>query len=118
MGDVNATTADIMSLNLALLTPEGESHAWHDVGASAELWGQVPSEPTCKAQSAKHAYRRDYVIANTEGFELIESFEVNWKDLFAVHATIQFSINLEVLEEKKRVAERADSFLWQVNRIG
>ena len=41
MGDVNATTAGIMSLNLALLTPEGDSHAWHDVGALAELWGAV-----------------------------------------------------------------------------
>ena len=50
------------------------------------------------------------MIANTEGFELIESFEVNWKDLFAVHASIQFTIHLEVLEEKKRVVGRADSF--------
>ena len=67
MGDVNATTADITSLNLALLTLERESHAWHDVGALAELWGQTPCEPTCKAYNAKHATRRDYVIANTEG---------------------------------------------------
>ena len=102
MGDMNATIADIMSLNLAILTPEGESHAWHDVGALAELWGQTPSEPTCRAYNAKHATRRDYVIANTEGFELIESFEVNWKDVFAVHATIQLTINLEVLVEKRK----------------
>ena len=50
-----------------------------------------------------------YVIANTEGFELIESFEVGWKHLFAVHTTIQLTMNLEVLEEK-RVVERANSF--------
>ena len=92
MGDVNATTADIMSLNLALLTPEGESHAWHDVGALAELMGQTPSEPTCRAYNATHATRRDYVIVNTEGLGLGGSLEVNWKDLFAVHATIQLTI--------------------------
>ncbi len=109
MRDVNATTADIMSLNLALLTPEGESHAWHDVGASAELWVQMPSETACRAYIAKHATRRDYVIANTEGFELIESCEVFWKDLFAVHSTIQFTIHLEALGEKKRVVDRAES---------
>ena len=110
VGDVNATTADIMSLNLALLTPDGETHAWHDIGALAELWGQTPCEPTCKAYNANQPTRRDYVIANTEGLELVESFEVNWKDLFAVHATIQFTINLEALEEKKRVVSRAESF--------
>ncbi len=48
--------------------------------------------------NAKHATRREYLIAKTERFELIESFEVNWKEFFAVHATIQFTINLEVLE--------------------
>ena len=49
VGDGNAATADIMSLNLALQTPSEERHAWHDLGALAELWGQVPCEPTCKA---------------------------------------------------------------------
>ena len=50
------------------------------------------------------------MIANTEGLELVESFEVNWKDLFAVHATIQFTIHLDALEEKKKVVNRAESF--------
>ena len=98
VGNSNVATADITSLNLALLTPEGETHAWHDIGALAELWGQMPCEPICKAYNANKPTRRDYVIANTEGLGLVESFEVSWKDLFAVHATIQFTINVEALE--------------------
>ena len=41
------------------------------------------------------------MFANTEGLGLIESFEVSYKDLFVVHATIQFTINVEALEEKR-----------------
>ena len=110
VGDNNATTAGIMTLNLALQTPNEERHAWHDLGALAELWGQTPCEPTCKAYNAEQPTRRDYVFANTEGLEIVEHFEVSWKDLYAVHATISFTLNLEQLDEKKRVVNRAESF--------
>ena len=76
-GDGNATIADITSLNLALLTPEEETHACHGVGALAELWRHTQCEPTCKAYNANHHTGRDYVIANTEGIGLNGSFEVN-----------------------------------------
>ena len=95
VGDGNAATADITSLNLALPTPEEETHAWHDLGALAELWGQTPCEPTCKAYNANQPTRRDYVFANTFGFELVENFEGSWKDLYAVHATISFTLDLD-----------------------
>ena len=50
------------------------------------------------------------MFANTDGLELVEHFEVSWKDLYAVHATISFTLNLEQLDEKKRVVHRAESF--------
>ena len=91
-----------MTLNLALQTPNEDSHAWHDLGALAELWGQTPCEPTCKAYNAEHPTRRDFVFANTDGLEFEENFEVRWKYLYAVHATISFTLNFEQLEKKGR----------------
>jgi hypothetical protein len=75
MGDLNASVPDLASLQMALEeTDDDHFHAWHDIGAMADLWGSIPNEPTCRADNAKRATRRDYVIANTVGLGLIENF--------------------------------------------
>jgi hypothetical protein len=91
-------------------TDEDSLQAWHDIGAKADLWGSIPSEPTCKAPNAKGATRRDDVIANSVGFGLVESFQVTWDDVYDVHATIRFTLNLEPLDVEKRVVNKAKSF--------
>ena len=76
MGDLNASVPDLVSLQMALEETDDDSvHAWHDVGAQADIWGSIPNDTTCRAPNAvKTATRRDCVIANTVGFGLIEGF--------------------------------------------
>ena len=111
MGDLNASVPDLASLQMALEeTDDDNFHAWHDIGAMADLWGSIPNEPTCRADNAKRATRRDYVIANTVGFGLIEKFEVAWDEIYKVHASLRVTLNLEPLACKKRVVNKAGSF--------
>ena len=60
VGDNNATTADIMTLNLALQTPNEDRHAWHELGALAELWGKRHANP-----HAKHTMRNNRLAETT-----------------------------------------------------
>ena len=110
-GDLNASVPDLAALQMALEeTDEDSLQAWHDIGAKADLLDSIPSEPTCKAPNAKGATRRDYVIANSVGFGLVESFQVTWDDVYVVHATIRFTLNLEPRDVEKRVVNKAKSF--------
>ena len=107
MGGFNASVPDLASLHMALETNNDYNlHAWHDVGADAEIWGSTPNEPTCRANNVKQVTRKDYVIANTICFGLIESFQVAWDEVYKVHVSIRFTSNHETLLQEGGVLLR------------
>ena len=86
-GDVNATVHRIPALaeaigNLSLI----------DVGANCAKYGTPDNQPTCRANSASQANRRDFVFANSEGNDLVIGFEIDSTSKLPVHGVLRLRL--------------------------
>ena len=88
VGDVNA---DIDST--PVLQNVVEAGLFIDVGAHADVFGQIPNQPTCMARNATKPTRRDFVFSSPDLFPALMQFQVVHADTTPVHATFIFRLN-------------------------
>ena len=89
-GDLNCDREQLVHVEQLL----NEFH-WTDLGASADMWGEAPSENTCFFDENSTGTRNDYMFANPHMIPYIQCFKVVHDLNFRTHRVLQLKINAD-----------------------
>ena len=88
VGDYNATTNRINALKKAI-----QGGTLFDIGADCNRFGSKNCEWTCQANSNSQKTRRDFVLANAQGRNIISDFQVIHDTGIKTHSVIRIVLN-------------------------
>ncbi len=86
VGDLNGSLATFVAFYEIV-----RSNQLYDIGAMASAFGGKNNDTTCKANGKAKATRRDYVIANWQARQMIDTIVVDHKPCFLVHDVIELT---------------------------
>ncbi len=90
VGDLNGSLPSFVSFHEHIK----EGHLF-DIGACASSFGGIEKDTTCKANANAKATRRDYVIANQQAKDLINTMVVDHTPAYPVHDVIRVTFKAE-----------------------
>ena len=111
LGDFNAEPSDLPTLRK--VTGLG----WTNLGASAEMWNQLPNVPTCRAPNVSGPGTvRDYIIASPMCLPLITHFAVHSDEAFATHSVLECTLDFRSVRNDFRKLKVPSSLVDLVQR--
>ena len=99
-GNFNCDAGDLPTLGGMLANGD-----YVDLGAMANLFGQLVNRPTCFPHIGSPS-RRDYAIASSDLLPFISSFEVHDLDKISVHGPITLKLTLPDICPKKTIVSQ------------
>ena len=92
--DLNARTDRIPTVHD--LVTHGD---WVDVGLHADLWGELPGQPTCQINDKAAETRIDYLFVCRKLMPAVDGFRVHTCDSFPTHQPIQMLLHTKRLHQ-------------------
>ncbi len=92
VGDINGTLKSFTTFHSEIL-----EHTLFDLGEVGSAYGGIDKDVTCRATASARSTRRDYVLANSEGKDIVDTLIVDHNPCFLVHDVLRLTFKQQPL---------------------